>query len=83
MDFDSPVEEDFNSRRSRRRPEEENDEPRPMDFNRGARLGRPPNGQPDEPSEQPHEPSSVIRRIRLDSNPLRVSVFHKPLRRGS
>jgi hypothetical protein len=53
MDFDPPVEEDFDSRRSRKlssimeapEPEEEEDEPEPMDFEQDA--------GPDESPEDP------------------------------
>ena len=63
MDFDPPVEEDFDSRRSKKlssimeapEPEEEEDEPEPMDFEQDDRPDEPPEDLPDEPPEEPDE----------------------------
>jgi len=66
MDLDPPVEEDFDSRRSRKlssileAPElEEEEEPEPMDFEQDDRPDEPPEDQPDEPPEEPDEPPST------------------------
>lgn len=63
MEYDPPIEEDFDSRRSRKlssileAPEpEEQDEPEPMDFEQDA---GPPDDQPDELPEEPDEPPSI------------------------
>jgi hypothetical protein len=56
MDYDPPIEEDFNSRRSRKlssiteAPEPEEKEPEPMDFEQDDGL---PEDQPEEPDEPP------------------------------
>jgi centromere protein C len=61
MDLDPPVEEDFDSRRSKKLSsimeapeleEEEEEEPEPMDFEQDARPDEPPEDQPDEPPEE-------------------------------
>ena len=73
MDLDPLVEEDFDSRRSRKlssiteapEPEEE-DEPEPMDLEQDVRPDEPPEDQPDEPPdeldkplEEPDEPRPI------------------------
>jgi len=80
MDLDPPVEEDFNSRRSRKlssileapEPEEE-DEPEAMDFEQDVRPEEPPESQLDEPPEESDEPPSINppkkgRKITFDEN---------------
>jgi len=66
MDFDPPVEEDFDSRRSRKlssiteapEPEEE-DEQEPMNLEQDDRPDDPPEDQPDEPPEELDEPPRI------------------------
>ena len=62
MDLDPPVEEGFDSRRSKKlssimeapemEEEEEEEEPEPMDFEQDAGPEEPPEDQPDEPPEE-------------------------------
>ena len=64
MDLDPPVEDDFNSRRSRKlssiieapEPEEEEAEPEQMDLEQDDGPDGQPEDQPDEPLEEPNEP---------------------------
>jgi len=70
MDLDPPVEEDFNSRRSRKlssimeapeleEEEEEQAEPEQMDFEQDDGPDGQPEDQPDEPLEEPDDPPPV------------------------